>query len=413
MADRKYRWGDGKGKVHSISLGQHKKNVRSQRKDKRRQADIDKVLAPKGLSDIRREADTASNLRYGGEERALGLQSQQVPAWFAAYRGQVAGVAQGVNAGYQKAVDDQRAQATLQQTTAGTQQTDAAKTAQADAANRGATVDPTVQQQALQGANVNASAQNDLASLLAAQQTATGTYYGGLQAASSAAELGQQTRIGNDRRDLAADKGLYKSQYVSEGRDKEHTKSLERQAYGLDVQKAADDAADDRRDARQKRRDARQRQRDKNEDQRLAAGKFRSAEEKDDYQRRNKLGPYKPPAKPGAGGLTPAQQKAQKEKSSKQTTRITDAEGRWNLYKDTTVTDQNDKKRKPTPSEIKQRLIKEGFSTQEIHLALMWSSTKPWTAKDRATARRLGIRLPRKKKAKPVKITPGLLNPVD
>jgi hypothetical protein len=285
MADRKYRWGDGKGKVHSISLGQHKKNVRQQRKDKRRQADIEKVLAPKGLSDIRREADTASNLRYGGEERALGLQSQQVPAWFAAYRGQVAGVAQGVNAGYQKAVDEQRAQATQQQQTAGAQQADAAKKAQADAASRGATVDPSVQQQALAGANVNATAQNELASLLAVQQQATGNYYGGLQAASSAAELGQQTRIDSDRRALASDKGLYKSQYVSDGRDKEHTKSLERKAYQLDVAQEVGDQREGQQKLRQQRRDKRQQQRDKNQDQGLARDRLRTQQEKIAYDR--------------------------------------------------------------------------------------------------------------------------------
>jgi hypothetical protein len=360
----KYRWGDGKGKVHSISLGQHKKNVRSSRKAKARQKDLDAVTAPKGLSDIRRDANTASSLRYGGEERALGLQSQQVPAWFAAYRGQVAGVAQGVNAGYQKAVDDQRAQATAQQATAGAQQADAAKSAQADAANRGATVDPSVQQQALQGANVNASAQNELATLLASQQAATGNYYGGLQAASSAAQLGASQRVAGDQRALKADKGLYKSQYVSDARDKEHTKVLERQAYGLDVAKAADDAADDRRDARQRRRDARQRQRDKNQDQRLAAGKFRSAEEKDAYQRKNKLGPYKVAAPKGA--RTPAERRKSAE-------RIKDVVGRWKLEARSEYNFGTDKKpdvRKPTPDQIRQKLIKAGFTTTEIDKAI-------------------------------------------
>jgi hypothetical protein len=361
----KYRWGNGKGKVHSISLGQHKKNVRSSRKAKARQKDLDAVTAPKGLSDIRRDANTASSLRYGGEERALGLQSQQVPAWFAAYRGQVAGVAQGVNAGYQKAVDEQRAQAAAQQATAGAQQKDAATAAQADAANRGATVDPGVQQQALQGANVNASAQNELATLLATQQAATGNYYGGLQAASSAAQLGASQRVAGDQRALKADKGLYKSQYVSDARDKEHTKVLERQAYGLDVAKAQADVADDRADNRAARRKERLARRDKRRDQRLAEGKFRSDEEKDDYQRKNKLGPYKPAAKP-KGARTPAERRKSAE-------RIKDVVGRWKLEARSEYnfgTDKAPDVRKPTPDQIRQKLIKAGFTTTEIDRAI-------------------------------------------
>jgi hypothetical protein len=292
------------------------------------------------------------------------LQSQQVPAWFAAYRGQVAGVAQGVNAGYQKAVDDQRAQATAQQATAGTQQTAAATAAQADAANRGATVDPSVQQQALQGANVNATAQNELATLLASQQAATGNYYGGLQAASSAAELGQQTRIGSDRRALAADKGLYKSQYVSDARDKEHTKVLERQAYGLDVAKAQADVADDRADNRRDRAKTRRTNMEKDRQYRLDRAKLGDDRAKDRYQRRTKTGPYKVAAPKGAS--TPAERKKSAE-------RIKDVVGRWKLEARSEYNFGTDKKpdvRKPTPDQIRQKLIKAGFTTTEIDRAI-------------------------------------------
>jgi hypothetical protein len=289
----KYRWGDGKGKVHSISLGQHKKNVRTKRTEKARQKDLDQVTAPKGMSDILRDSNTASSLRYGGEERALGLQQAQVPAWFAAHRAQVAGIAQGVNAGYQKAVDEQRAAVAAQQQTAGTQQAAAGKSAQADAEKRGATVDPGVQQQALAGANVNAQAGNDMVGLLAAQQQAQGGYYGGLQAASSAAELSQRGRVASQQRDLQADKGLYRSQYVSDARDKEHTKVLERQAYGLDVAKASADAADDRADNRRDRQQTRRTNMEKDRQYRLDKAKLGDDRAKDAYQKRNKLGPYK------------------------------------------------------------------------------------------------------------------------
>jgi hypothetical protein len=390
----KYRWGDGKGKVHSISLGQHKKNVRVQKKAKRRQADLDKVTAPKGMSDILRDSNTASSLRYGGEERALGLQQAQVPAWFAAHRAQVAGIAQGVNAGYQKAVDEQRAAVQAQQTTATTQQAAAGKSSQADAEKRGATADPGVQQQALAGANVNAQAGNDMVGLLAAQQTAQGGYYGGLQAASSAAELSQKGRVASDQRALQADKGLYRSQYVSDARDKEHTKVLERQAYGLDVAKAANDAADDRADNRRDRQQTRRTNMEKDRQYRLDKAKLGDDRAKDAYQKRNKLGPYKPAATPkDPNARTPAERR-------QANVRIQKAADLWGVEADTKYdfgTDDKPNVRTPTPDEIKAKLIRKGYTSAEIRKAI---------------ARIKKNRPAKKKSAKPT-LPKTVLNPFD
>jgi hypothetical protein len=390
----KYRWGDGKGKVHSISLGQHKKNVRVQKKAKRRQADLDKVTAPKGMSDILRDSNTASSLRYGGEERALGLQQAQVPAWFAAHRAQVAGIAQGVNAGYQKAVDEQRAAVQAQQTTATTQQAAAGKSSQADAEKRGATADPGVQQQALAGANVNAQAGNDMVGLLAAQQTAQGGYYGGLQAASSAAELSQKGRVASDQRALQADKGLYRSQYVSDARDKEHTKVLERQAYGLDVAKASADAADDRADNRRDRQQTRRTNMEKDRQYRLDKAKLGDDRAKDAYQKRNKLGPYKPAATPkDPNARTPAERR-------QANVRIQKAADLWGVEADTKYdfgTDDKPNVRTPTPDEIKAKLIRKGYTSAEIRKAI---------------ARIKKNRPAKKKSAKPT-LPKTVLNPFD
>jgi hypothetical protein len=390
----KYRWGDGKGKVHSISLGQHKKNVRVQKKAKRRQADLDKVTAPKGMSDILRDSNTASSLRYGGEERALGLQQAQVPAWFAAHRAQVAGIAQGVNAGYQKAVDEQRAAVQAQQTTATTQQAAAGKSSQADAEKRGATADPGVQQQALAGANVNAQAGNDMVGLLAAQQTAQGGYYGGLQAASSAAELSQKGRVASDQRALQADKGLYRSQYVSDARDKEHTKVLERQAYGLDVAKAQADVADDRADNRRDRQKTRRTNMEKDRQYRLDKAKLGDDRAKDAYQKRNKLGPYKPAATPkDPNARTPAERR-------QANVRIQKAADLWGVEADTKYdfgTDDKPNVRTPTPDEIKAKLIRKGYTSAEIRKAI---------------ARIKKNRPAKKKSAKPT-LPKTVLNPFD
>jgi hypothetical protein len=400
---RKYDWGDGKGRKHSISLKQHRKNVRA------RQNDPARFTAPRGALDVQRDADASANLRYGGAERALTTQSQQVPAWFDMHRAQVAGIAQGVQQGYQKAVQEVGAQ---QQQTAQSDtnaRNSLASTMQQDAASRGGSIDPSLFAQDVNAANVRNTNQAAFANLLSSQGAATGGYFGGLQAASGAAQLGQMTLIGQEQQGLAADKSLYKSQYVTDARGDERQYGLEQSAFGLDVAKAEADTSTDRAKLRADRKKRRASQRDRDEDQGLQRKRFRSEREKDAYQRKNKLGPYKPAA--SKDGLTPVQRRAAKEKRNKATTRIVSAEAEWHQRRRTKYDFEDDKgPRRPTRQEATDALGKK-YSADEVRLALKWKRNEPWNAGDRAAARRLGIRLPKRKKAKPAPTT--VLNPFD
>jgi hypothetical protein len=120
-----------------------------------------------------------------------------------------------------------------------------------------------------------------------------------LQAAGSTAQLAEQQRTEQMLRELATEKGQYRSGYVSDARDAERRYGLEQKAFGLDVAKAEADVQTDRAKLRADRRSKRRSQRDRDEDQALQNKRFRSEREKDAYLRKNKLGPYKPAAPKG------------------------------------------------------------------------------------------------------------------
>lgn len=231
-----YRWGDGKGKVHSISKGQHRKNVRAQRRAKLN--DPARFTQPRGALDVQRDADVSANLRYGGSERALATQARQVPAWFQSYRDQVAGLQTGIKTGYDQAIKDVGTRQASINTADDTSRAALLAAAQKDAASRGATVDPSLFTNDVNAQNVRGQNAADFAGLLSSQGQATNTYLGGLQVAGSAAELGQKTRVSDEQKGVATDKGLYKSQYVSEARGDERKNLLEAKAFGLDTYKA-------------------------------------------------------------------------------------------------------------------------------------------------------------------------------
>jgi hypothetical protein len=416
MARKKggFDWGDGKGKVHSIPRSRHRKNVKAQRRA--RLNDPARFTAPRGGLDVKRDAETSAGLRYGEAERGLSTQAQQVPAWFAAYRAQVAGINQGIQQGYQKAIGDVQAQAQAGAQADTTARNSLAQSMQKDAASRGATVDPALLQGDANAANVRNTNQAAFANLLSSQGQAQNSYFGGLQAAGSAAELGQRQRVSQEQQGLATDKGLYKSQYVTDARDMERKYGLERSAFGLDVAQEQNKVATAR---------AQRKATSRNQKRQIKATARQNAETVNKYGYTNKAWHglstgrrqsiiRKFDKTGGKKGLTPAQRKAQKEKRSKQVTRITNAADRWNMLKNKKYDFGDGKVRAPTPSELKERLVsKEKFTPEEVHLALMWNSDKPWTAKDRKIAKRLGIKLPKKKKPVRTKqYTPGSTTPV-
>lgn len=246
MAKRLYDWGDGKGKVHTRPKRTGPQLERA--KDRKRLADPTYFSQPMTLGDVLREAGRADELRYGGVQGQLGLQQQQIPAWFQDYKNTIL-TPQQVQQQYQPAI--QKQEAVAQETAkplglegqAGEQDQLAAKAREA-LANLGTSV------------------------LTNAQQADT-TYFQNRQGVAQAAQLGAQTQNAQQIQDLARERGAFRDQYVTDARDRERAYGLdvrhqrnEDAAFGLDVQKARADVRTDRQkiraDAREKRRERKQ-----------------------------------------------------------------------------------------------------------------------------------------------------------
>lgn len=396
QAKRGYDWGPG-GKVHSIPLSKHKSNVKK-KTDAKRLNDPAQFTRPRSLRDVYNDADAATGLRYGETDRNLATQQHQVPVWFAAHQAQLAGIAQGVQQGYQKAQADVAAQAQQTAQSDTNARNSLGATMQKDAASRGATVDPSLLANDVNAANFRNTNQAAFTNLLGAQGQANNTYFGGLQASGSAAELGQKLRIAGEQKGVAADKGNFRAQYVTDARGDERQNELAHAAFEIPTANAklsakvsAGNSKRTQDTSKAGRKAASRRERNtpitSGAFEGLTHGELRKLTPAAKQQR---IKAYNKSKKPGKDGLTPAQRRSQAEKKTKAATRIQDVAGRWGLYADTLVTEQvsvpvSDKypkgkkevKRKPTASEIKQRLIKEGFSTVEIAKALKWLNKPP------------------------------------
>jgi hypothetical protein len=391
----------GAGKAHKPRSGHPRPNPRLD--------DPAAFTQPRTLRSVLGDANTAANLRYGGQERALGLQQQQVPAWFAAYRAQAQGINQGIQQGYQKAIGDVTAQA--QQTAASdtTARNTLASTMNKDAASRGATVDPSLLAGDVNAANVRNTNQSAFANLLGAQGQAQNSYFGGLQTAGSAAELGQKSRIGQEQAGVATDKGLYKSQYVTDAKDTERKYGLERSAFGLDVAKANADAQQgaakiktDRAKSRQAAKDKQAQRKATSRSERnsvitsgpfagLTHGQVRQLSPQDKQKRIDAAA--KPKGK--GGGLTPAQRRAAQEKVTKARTRIETATQLYDSYRKQPGK-RNGKPALPTPADTYERLIGEGYSKVEVDLARdRLRNGGRLSARGMKVARAHGIRVPK------------------
>jgi hypothetical protein len=304
------------------------------------------TAAPQSIEQIRAAAGNAGQLRYGTAQAELGRYGQNIDPWFQDYVTRTQQI---------QGQQQQMAAPVIQQ-------------AQTNAQQAGQPVlnaDPN--SEAAQNDILAAASRKALAdaftSVLSGQQNATNTYYANQAGAVEAARVGEHRTQAQGMQDLLRERGAFESDYVTEGRDKEHTKGLERQAFGLDVAKAKLDARADRQRLRQDRREDRQRQRDKDEDQDLQRDKFSSEKEKDAYQKAHGLGPYKK-SSPGGSRVTPAEKRARrKERREAEQRRDTIVE----LYK--TAKDPKTGK-SPDRETIISGLIQKGYTRAEIMKAL-------------------------------------------
>lgn len=204
-----FDWGDGKGKVHSrpkrtaSQLGKAKENKRLD--------DPGYFTNPQTLRTAIQEAQRAGGIQYGAQQAQIGLQQAQVPEWFNQYRAELQSPAQ-VAQTYQPMIAQQQAvaQETAKPTVGLDPGSEAGRTDAAAAKAREALV-------------------NLGASTLQAQQGADTTYFQGRAPVATAAQIGLQTQLGSQARQVAGERGQFEQQYLTDARTRER-------AYGLDTQ---------------------------------------------------------------------------------------------------------------------------------------------------------------------------------
>jgi hypothetical protein len=384
------------------------------------------VTAPLTPRTLDTEAAAAARTKYqpqedefGAQQRVSAQQQTNIGNWFQQYQDAVA-KAQGESAAYDKGVQDAIT----------------ARAAQAGTADPGATPE------AQQAAAARKTSEDSFGAMLAAQGSAHNTYFAdkGRIGAGEAAqqhinEAGRSATLAEGLRKLLGEKGDFVTQYKSTARDAERKNELERAAFNLDTQteqdKTATQAAQIKQDAKDKAA-ARSVSR-KNTRDRLAASQ--QAADKKAAADANKINQYgysnaewarhspewrqRQIAKSGKGGKSgPSQDHLDKVRkaSGDALTRIDKAKGRYDALTNTPYRtgakdanghdvlnpDGTPQTRKPTKAEVQAQLSKEGYSPNEIHLAL----TKYWGPAEIAMAHQLGIRVPRDR----IKAQPGGAN---
>lgn len=218
---------------------------------------ITQSLGPK---DIRREIQTATDLRYGDTERTLGAQrraserfTRQIPEYFSDYQKQIAAL---------RGQADASAKAEQEALTKRTEQTSIAEEAarkalsQQEAANaarvQGVVPSPVPDQQAQAAASSRRTAQDTFQSLLGAQRQAqqgfeTARSIGGMREEARRLEGEGRYRRGIEQKqiDLAKDKGLFKTEHRANLRESERKWLLDQaaaSAAGAEIEQKADAA---------------------------------------------------------------------------------------------------------------------------------------------------------------------------
>jgi hypothetical protein len=285
---------------------------------------------------LRRERNAAVELQYGPLERQLEserrISEQQrvnLGNWY-----QNIYLPQLQQAAAQQAAYSQAAQANMYQQANTAHGADVAaqnqlmQQAQADAAKRGATVDPSVFAQGIQGAGVRQQGLAQYGNLVGAlgasqQQYLQGNVMLGAGMGTQALrdEGNRRMRIEQEGREVAREKGAFAVDFTRQARDKDRAYDLARDQFGLDVAEAAEDQrhnqameAHQRRALRSLNRDRGIKNKQKWFDLYLENDKFELEVEKfgwdkavDRWKMRNRTGEFAPSG--GKGGVTPSKRR--------------------------------------------------------------------------------------------------------
>lgn len=357
--------------------------------------------SPLTYGDVARERDAELKLRYGPAENALRQRQENTTNWFDRYKADIAAKGAAQAARYQDAITSQQQIAQQSQQMAGAQSAQADAAMAADAAKRGATYSGRAGAQSAAGTDIRKGLADLVSGYLAGAGAAQSSYTAEQGAVGSAAQLSELLKGQKAREELVREKGAYGQEFMAKRRDEERRSVLENLAFGLKVDEAR---ADDRKEASKTNRWGYT-----NAEWTRMSPAEREAIMK--TQRSYGKGPRKPAVDPAKEA---ARIKDVREKSQQALGRVEDARSRWDTLASMTnpkkkiVTDESGKQSevvemkdgkpvmiKPTPTQIRAQLQKEGFKADEIHLALMIRAGKKFAKKDIEAAHRLGIRVPR------------------
>lgn len=228
-------------------------------------------LRPRGGRALLNEAESLTDVEFGPQEAELGRQRanevgrQNVlfgqGGFFERYQADVAAAAQrqqtadqAFQAGQNAAVQQAYQQWQVQQAA---DDEKAAKTS----AKGGTSVDPMLAQMAAQAAAGRQQAGQNAAALIGQQGSANAAYMNS-QAVAATQQRGEGMMESNARlakidalgRELAQQRGAYKTKAIGELKDTERTYDLNRSAFGLDVAEAAEDRRHNKETERENRR---------------------------------------------------------------------------------------------------------------------------------------------------------------
>lgn len=353
------------------------------------------------LGEVLRDLRSERRLRYGGQTQALQQHQANTTGWFDQYKADIAKQATADQARYTAARQQVIDTADTSQQRSNQQATDAAKQMQADAASRGATYSGQPTQQAVAGTDVRHAAAEAFANLILSQGTAEGTYAGARQNVASAAQLSERLRGQRMGEDLRAEKGAFANQYLAQRRQDESKSVLENLAFGLDQQKAQADIEDKKARRKLTRRqqnitrrgqDISDANADANRDAQKARDRQKAREKRAEHVKDVRAGSAKGMARLHDIGSRYDHYASMTNPKSRI---VTDDDGKQSTQ---VVLDKNGDpvKVKPSEPQIRQQLIKDGFSASEINLALKIHRREYLTPADIQAAHELGIRVPRK-----------------
>lgn len=222
MAQR-YNWGDGRGRVHSIPLKQHKTDVKALHA----LGGTTDITAPPTGVQAYREAQAAATAQFGPQVQAAKQLQTNIPAWFQDYLARVAGYAKTASA---------QAAPVLQQ---------AQSYQQGAAAQTPPGLDPNSEagQQAAQAAQGRQSLAQLGLDALNGQNLAAQGYLTGRQQIAAREQPQAMTAAANQLATAKSQRGAAVTDFLTNARTQAQNYAIARGTLGLNTQKAQADAA--------------------------------------------------------------------------------------------------------------------------------------------------------------------------